>query len=61
MKLDRNLKHYVAAGTVLFLAGYLRLAQMDLMEFKQDEAVASVLVAQAVEGGEFPTHGLCPV
>lgn len=47
-----------AVALTLILAAGLRLARLDLMEFKGDEAAAAALVVESLSGPTVPTHGL---
>ncbi|MDA0842308.1 MAG: hypothetical protein O3B01_25965 [Planctomycetota bacterium] len=48
----------VPIAFILMVAAFLRLTHSGLMEFKGDEAVAAMMVADALGGGEWLTHGL---
>ena len=51
-------KRFIPITVILIAAAFLRLTHMELMEFKGDEAVAAMMVADALGGGGWPTHGL---
>ena len=49
---------WVVLVAIVALAATLRLARLDLMEFKADEAAAIAIAAPIVNGGHWPEVGL---
>lgn len=55
--MNRRLE-WVLLGLILAVGAWLRFSQLDLLEFKSDEAVAAQLALKFVKSGELPLAGL---
>lgn len=55
--MNRRLE-WVLLGAILAIGAWLRLSNLDLLEFKSDEAVAGQLALKFVKSGELPLAGL---
>jgi 4-amino-4-deoxy-L-arabinose transferase-like glycosyltransferase len=53
-----RLRQFGLIAGILVIAAVLRLARLDLMEFKSDEAKVTMMVVDGLKGGGLPTRGL---